>query len=227
MQSEHLVSSKEIWKKLEHKGRPDSAIPVGESLGGGCYSTAWDIPSIPGTIALIRFDMGRYPGEDVEELQDKVRLLNRIRKHGMPALETFGIHRFCDLPDDSDQGTRAWGLVARRMAASDRSDSESRTSDAKFIHYLNEASIQDCDKMLEVINKKRLAIGDFQVLVGFDGHIVVADPCWVGTGQSAFELNEGGRIDLRKIRSTAKKKLWAEKNGKPLPTTIEVYEGFR
>lgn len=214
------MTSAQIVEALEGKGTLSNPLTVKVSLGCGCFSEAWTTQEIRDVVGIIRYDMGSKPGDEIQAYKDLERGLAKLRRFGFPTLETYGIKRFQGLPDHYESGTRAWGLACRRMAASDRQDSEGHKNDTKFIKYLNENSIKDLEKMLDIVNRKRIAIGDFQVLIDFDGHLVIADTCWVYTRQTSKDMDEDGRKDIVRLLKLTRHKLEAQAKGDPIPDRI-------
>lgn len=208
-------------KTFRGRSSPKRPFRCGTLLGeGACKIGAYTIRKHRGFVALV--------DNCKDNLLKEERLLKRLEKHGIPTIENYGIHNIRVYKD----GAPCFALVVRRMAASDRPECDRGIGTYEFrtfFGYLNENSLRDLKKIRTVVNKKRLYIGDFQMLIARNGDIRVTDPCSVRSKFKKHYIDEDVRWHLNRLIRMAEYKLKLVKAGKPLPERVCLsdYEGDR
>jgi hypothetical protein len=146
-------------------------IKLGKELGKGGNKIAYEVPGREDlAIAVLK------PGKSAASIDEEIGLLNTLKEQGLPTTEVMGTTTHNGQP----------AVVMKKYAQGSKdvvvvdNGKVRRVGDSGF---LNEKSIQDLNKIKQIMELKKIKVNDLQFLIGKDGSVVIADPLNVSVGE--------------------------------------------
>ncbi len=109
------------------------------------------------------------PGKNPAQIDEEIRLLERLRVRGILVVEVV------DMTMHDDRPAVVWRKYAQGSKSVVRAE-RGRVRRVGSSEHFNEISIGDLTIIKKLMRDVNIKIDDLQFLIGADGHVVVADP---------------------------------------------------